>query len=76
MAKAMERLLHEALGLSEQERAELAAELLQSLGPADERTDEAWLEEIELRARRALAGEPGISWEDAQAELERRFGRF
>jgi hypothetical protein len=76
MSGAKERLLHEALGLPEEERAELAAELLASLGPEDTRTDEEWLAQIERRARSALQGSPGIPWEEARAELEREFGRF
>ncbi len=76
MSGAKERLLNEALGLSEEERAEIAAELLASLGPEDTRTDEEWLAEIERRARGALQGSPGISWEEARAKLERKFGRF
>jgi len=33
---------------------------------------EDWLAEIERRARAAIAGEPGLSWEEVRAEVERR----
>jgi hypothetical protein len=39
-------------------------------------TDDEWIVEVERRARRALAGEPGVSWTDARKQLEQRFGSF
>ncbi|AUX20478.1 uncharacterized protein SOCEGT47_009500 [Sorangium cellulosum] len=76
MIDAAERILHEALELSEQERVEIAAELLSSLGPPDLRSDEDWIAEIERRASAAGAGSPGIPWGQARAELERELGRW
>jgi putative addiction module component (TIGR02574 family) len=67
-------VLQEALGLSAEERAEIAAELLSSLDdPAEAGVEAAWIEEIERRAVRAASGEsPGISREDARARVARR----
>ena len=39
---------------------------------AETRSEEEWLAEIERRARAARAGSPGVSWETARAEIERR----
>jgi hypothetical protein len=75
MTAATAELLDAALSLPEEERAGLAAELLASLVPAtqaEERTEDEWLGEVERRARAALAGSPGVSWEAARAELDRR----
>jgi Putative addiction module component len=59
------RLLAEALALSDDQRAGLAAELLASLPPpatrAEARSEDEWLAEIERRCRAALAGSPGIA---------------
>jgi Arc/MetJ-type ribon-helix-helix transcriptional regulator len=74
MAARASDVLHEALGLLPEERAEIAAELLASLdGPADVDVEAAWLEEIEKRARRALSGESqGIERDEARARIARR----
>jgi putative addiction module component (TIGR02574 family) len=75
MTTATARLLDEVLGLPEDERAGLVFELLGSLTPAtpaEARSEDAWLAEIERRARDALAGSPGVPWEVALAEIERR----
>jgi len=67
------RIFREALDLPETDRADLAAELLASLEPADgaeEDIEAAWATEIERRARRFLAGESqGIEWADARARV-------
>ncbi|HET9225487.1 MAG TPA: addiction module protein [Thermoanaerobaculia bacterium] len=64
-------LVHEALQLTPQERAEMAAELLASLDePEDADVEAAWAEEIERRARRVLAGESsGTDWAEARARI-------
>jgi hypothetical protein len=69
-------LLREALSLSEEERADLAAELLLSLeDPAsDDVTDveQAWADEVTARARRALAGEERADdWEQVRSRVSR-----
>ena len=75
---AATRLLTEALALSDEQRAELAAELLASLPPAtpaEARSEDEWVAEIERRSRAALAGSPGIPWKEAKAEIQRRLGK-
>ena len=63
--------------LSSQERADLAAELLASLdGQADEDAGQAWAEEIERRARRALADpDGGLDWDTVREELRAELPR-
>ena len=73
MARAGKKLLHEALELPIEERAELAAELIASLdGPADADVEAAWAAEIERRATKALSGEsPGSPWEEVRERIKR-----
>ena len=76
MSRRAEELRDEALALSERERADLAADLLSSLpSPPQDRDGEEWIAEIERRARAALAGEAGVSWDEARSAAERRLGR-
>ena len=76
MSKTAERLLSEALQLTEDERARVAAELLASLDPDIERRDgDAWIAEIERRAAAALNGVPGLSWDETRALVEERISR-
>jgi putative addiction module component (TIGR02574 family) len=75
MARNAAQLLRDALDLPEDQRAELAYGLLNSLGPAPtskDRSYEEWIAEIERRAHAALAGEPGIPWEEARASIKQR----
>ncbi len=67
-------MLREALTLSPDERADVAAELLASLD--DEATEDpaavraAWAAEIERRAQRVLSGESaGEPWEDVRNRI-------
>ncbi|HEV3113589.1 MAG TPA: addiction module protein [Candidatus Binataceae bacterium] len=72
MQQSTKKILKQALLLPDHERAEMIAELLDSLppaGPSEARSDEEWIAEVERRARAALAGSPGISWEQAWAEI-------
>lgn len=73
MGDAAKKLLQEALGLPEDERAELAAELMASLdGPPDPDAEAAWAAEIERRAARVLSGESkGTPWEEVRRRIER-----
>ncbi len=78
MMSTAAHLLEEALQLPENERIDLAAELLASVAPetrAEARSEQEWLAEIERRARAALAGSPAIPWKEAGAEIERRLRR-
>ena len=70
-------ILDEALTLVPEQRADVAAELLASLGesPAADRpvTREAWATEIERRARRVLSGQSSAEpWEAVRARVARR----
>jgi hypothetical protein len=51
------KLTAEALQLDDVERATMALELMDSISRPDPRDEAAWIEEIEGRARRVLAGE-------------------
>jgi putative addiction module component (TIGR02574 family) len=60
MSPTTQKLLKNALRLSESERASLAAELLGSLeyhAPGRQRTDKEWLTEVERRARAYCDGQ-------------------
>jgi putative addiction module component (TIGR02574 family) len=75
MADTVEQVLEEALRLSPDQRARLVTELLATLEPdtASQRRSEAeWIEEIERRARAAVAGSPGVSWTEARAHIRSR----
>jgi putative addiction module component (TIGR02574 family) len=80
MTSRAEELLREALMLSPDDRADVAAELLASLDHEETNladVEAAWAAEIEKRARRVLAGESsGIPWDEvrrrAEAELRQR----
>jgi len=64
MESPVDRLLEEALRLSPDQRVELASALLAAFEP-DSRsgrcTEVEWIEEIERRARVAVAGGSGVS---------------
>jgi hypothetical protein len=67
-------LLQEVLALPEEERADVAAELLASLdapSPDDPATvRNLWAQELEARARRMLSGEaPGEDWATVRQRL-------
>ncbi len=69
MQGSARKIIEQALLLPENERAEVIAELLESLppaGPSEARSDEEWIAEVERRARAALAGSSAVSWEQAR----------
>ncbi len=75
MAKSVDRILGEALKLGANERAQVAAELLATLEPdvpSQQRTEAEWIQEVERRARAAMAGKPGLPWTEARPQIERR----
>jgi len=73
MTSPAEDLLARALRLSADDRERLAAELVASLErEPDAATDEAWLELAERRAREALAGVPGVPWDEIRARVAGR----
>lgn len=78
MQPSTRKILKQALLLPDRERAEIVAELMDSLppaGPSQARSDEEWIAEVERRARAALAGSSGVSWEQARAEITEHLRR-
>ena len=78
MTDRAEHLLDEALKLSEAERAELAARLIQSLdSEVEPDVDAAWAVEIERRCAALDSGDAVTSdWSEVRARIEREiFGR-
>lgn len=68
-------LLTDALELTADDRAELAAELLASLdeptSDSQEEIDRLWAAEIERRSNRVLSGESlGEPWDEARRRIE------
>jgi hypothetical protein len=75
MATSVDRILGEALKLAPDERAHVVAELLATLEPdvpSQRRAEAEWIQEIERRARAAIAGGPGVSWAEARAQVQSR----
>lgn len=69
MTSRAHKVLEDALSLSDDERLDLAEQLLSSLPAA-----RAWLAELERRARRALSDPSGgEAWEVVERRLEARF---
>ena len=77
MSNAARRLIDEAMGLTDDERLEVAAELLASVdGPPDDDWQGAWLREIERRRSNSeAAGRPASAWQEARDRILRRLGR-
>lgn len=76
-SQIMERLLKEALGLPEADRAEMARNLVKSLdGPADLTAAEDWDQEIERRIEQIDAGTAQtIDRKEFSRRLKERIGR-
>lgn len=70
----MEELFREAAQLSENDRAELAGLLIESIEPGpEEEVEAAWAKEIERRITEIDSGQvKAIPWEEVRAELSRR----
>ena len=81
MTREAKKLLKQALSLSERARAELAGELLDSLGD-DESIDPAeieaaWAKEIDRRVADRKAGRvKPIPWETAREKIQRDLRRL
>ena len=73
MTKAAEALLADALRLSPEVRAELAAELLASLdGPSDPDAEAAWAAEIERRVDAIEGGSVALEpWDEVKRRIEK-----
>ena len=72
MTDSAAKLLSEALRLTDSERAELAAKLIESLdAESDEGVDAAWAAEIERRCAELDSGEAVTSdWSDVRRRIE------
>jgi putative addiction module component (TIGR02574 family) len=72
VVKSADRLLEEALQLSPEQRAKLAAELLSSLDAQDEDVKAAWAAEIARRAADAEADpDDEEDWRTALEDIRR-----
>ncbi len=69
-----ESLTEEALALSERDRAQLVAKLLESLEESSpDEVDAAWATELNKRAEEVLSGSVKMSsWTDVRARLRAR----
>lgn len=76
MSAAARKLLQDALALPEDERVEVASEIIASLdGPADADWNEAWVAELDRRMDAAKArGQATVDWADARARILQRLG--
>ena len=76
MTNAAKQYLKDLLGLSEEDRVQIATELLASLdGPSDRGWDDAWSAELERRQQEAKSrGESGSDWADVRARILARLG--
>lgn len=70
------KLLQDVLALPEQERLELATEIIASVdGPRDADWEAAWLAELDRRTDAAKQrGETGADWSDARKRILKRLG--
>jgi putative addiction module component (TIGR02574 family) len=73
MTRVVEQLYEQASQLPEEDRAELAGLLLESIeDPPDEGVEEAWAAEIESRMAEYRAGRvKTIPWSELRAHLHR-----
>jgi len=71
MTDAARKLLADVLALPEEERVEIASEVLASLdGPPDADWDDVWLAELERREHAAAArGTPAPEWSEVRARI-------
>jgi putative addiction module component (TIGR02574 family) len=77
MTGSARKLLQDVLALPEDERLELASEIIASVdGPGDADWDSAWLAELDRRTDAAKArGETASEWTDARARILKRLGQ-
>ena len=75
MTASADRVLQDALGLSEQERAEIAVRLIESLDVVSDaeaaEVEAAWAAEIERRCAALDAGTTGTTaWEEVRRQIK------
>ena len=77
MSDAARKILQDVLTLSDNERLELASEIIASVdGPRDADWDATWLAELDRRTEAARGrGETGSDWTDVRARILKRLGR-
>jgi putative addiction module component (TIGR02574 family) len=77
MTSSTRRLLEDVLALPEDERLELASEIIASVdGPVDADWEAVWLAELDRRAIAADGrAEPAADWADARARILKRLDR-
>jgi putative addiction module component (TIGR02574 family) len=77
MIGSAHKLLEDVLALPEDERLELASEIIASVdGPSDLDWESAWLGELDRRAEAAKArGGTASEWTDVRARILKRLGR-
>ncbi len=76
MSDAARKLLEDALALPENERLELASEIIASVvGPRDGDWEAAWLEELDRRVDAAEHRASASDWTDARSRILKRLGR-
>jgi putative addiction module component (TIGR02574 family) len=77
MTAAAQKLLRDVLALPEEERVELATEIIASLdGPPDADWEQAWTAEIDRRLEEAKTqGHNFEDWVDVRARILKQLGR-
>jgi putative addiction module component (TIGR02574 family) len=77
MSDAARKISKDVLALPENERRELASEIIASVdGPGDADWDAVWLAELDRRSEAAKGrGETGADWTDVRARILKRLGR-
>ncbi len=72
MKPVVEDVVRQALKLDENDRAEVAARLLDSLEEVDTEAEDIWSAELERRAAELESGAvQGVPWEDLRERLVR-----
>jgi putative addiction module component (TIGR02574 family) len=77
VARSTEKILKDAMQLPDEDRLELATELLGSVTPevpGVDRSDEEWIAEIDRRAA-ASTQTSGRPWREVKAEIEAKLAR-
>jgi putative addiction module component (TIGR02574 family) len=76
MAVSREHVFREALELEQSDRAELAAQLIDSLDPgSDENVEQAWMQELDRRVAELNSGDARtIPWDVVRQRLRRASG--
>jgi len=77
MSSSARKLLQDSLALPEDERLELASEIIASVdGPRDADWEATWLAELDRRSEAAKArGEPADEWIEVRGRILKRLGR-